>query len=72
MYYIDAKFKSVCSETGRPIKKGERCLYSKEDKKIFCSQSKAYTDHSESKNLHNFIDDQENAFFDNFCAANNC
>lgn len=37
---ITAKFASVCAETGKPIKKGEQCIYYPSTKQVFCLDSK--------------------------------
>jgi len=37
---IIAKFDSKCHETGKIIKKGERCIYYPVGKKVFCLESK--------------------------------
>jgi hypothetical protein len=34
-FFISAKFRSLCSETGRTINKGDRCLYFPLAKKVF-------------------------------------
>lgn len=37
---ITAKFNSVCSESGKQIKKGEECLYYPSSKSVFCLDTK--------------------------------
>ena len=71
MNFINAKFKSKCAETGRSIEKGENCLYDRENKKVYCRCSKKFLAEQETKNTSSFIEAQENAYFDNFCKANN-
>jgi len=71
MNFINAKFKSKCAETGRAIAKGENCLYDRVNKKVYCRSSKKYQEHQEIENTSSFIEAQENAYFDNFCLANN-
>ena len=39
MRVITAKFKSTCADTGRPIKKGETCVYDPIRKKVYASGS---------------------------------
>ena len=39
-YEIKARFKSVCSETGKVIEKGERCVYYPLSKKVYHETSK--------------------------------
>lgn len=37
---IVARFDSTCKETGKPIKKGEKCLYYPDDKAVYSLDSK--------------------------------
>jgi len=37
---IESKFNCTCAETGRAIKKGDRCLYFPADKKVYHPDSK--------------------------------
>lgn len=37
---ITAKFDSKCAETGKPIKKGDQCVYYPSDKKVYHPDSK--------------------------------
>ncbi len=39
--WITAKFDSICSETGKPIKKGEECLYYPRTHSVVCIESKS-------------------------------
>lgn len=39
MRVITAKFKSTCADTGRPIKKGEVCVYDPATRKVYASGS---------------------------------
>jgi hypothetical protein len=39
MRVITAKFDSKCAETGRPIKKGDACVYDPQTKKVYASGS---------------------------------
>lgn len=71
MNFINAKFKSKCAETGRAIEKGENCLYDRVNKKVYCISSKKFLAEQETKNTSSFTTSQENAYFDNFCLANN-
>ena len=47
---IFTKFDGVCSETGKPIKKGERCIYDPLDKKLYRLDSPSGKDYLESLN----------------------
>jgi hypothetical protein len=71
MNFINAKFKSKCAETGRAIEKGENCLYDRVNKKVYCRSAKKFLAEQETENTSSFIESQENAYFDNFCLANN-
>ena len=71
MNFINAKFKSKCAETGQAIEKGENCLYDRGNKKVYCRSSKKFLEEQEAENTSSFIESQENAYFDNFCQANN-
>lgn len=42
---IVARFDSVCSETGKPIKKGEKCIYYPTSKQVFHPDSKTAYDY---------------------------
>lgn len=44
-YEITAKFNSTCPETGKQIKKGERCLYYPNLKKAYHMDSKTAENH---------------------------
>ena len=37
---IEAKFDSICAETGKTIKKGEKCIYYPSSRDVFCLDSK--------------------------------
>lgn len=39
MRVITAKFNSTCAETGRPIKKGDVCVYDPATRRVFASGS---------------------------------
>ena len=71
MNFINAKFKSKCAETGQAIEKDENCLYDWVNKKVYCRSSKKFLAEQETENTGSYIEAQENAYFDNFCQANN-
>jgi hypothetical protein len=50
MIKMYAKFQSKCSETGRTIKKHDVILWDKENKKVFCIESKRYLEYQEYLN----------------------
>lgn len=37
---IESRFDSVCAETGRPIRKGEKCIFYPKGKKVYHMESK--------------------------------
>jgi hypothetical protein len=71
MNFINAKFKSKCAETGATISKGENCLYDIAYGKVYCTFSRKYLVQKEADGTSSFMEAQENAYFDNFCLANN-
>jgi hypothetical protein len=71
MKTIIAKFKSKCFETGRTINKGDTILYNYSTKKVYCMESNTAKQEKESQETAQYIDSQENAYFDNFCYNNN-
>lgn len=71
MRFITAKFASQCKETGSKIKKGDAILYNPNTKEVFCSKSKTYQDEHENRSTADYIQAQEDAYFDNFCQRNN-
>ena len=42
MREINAKFDGVCAETGRPINKGDRCLYDPQHREVYNVLSETY------------------------------
>jgi len=69
--FITAKFSSKCAETGKQIKKGETIYYNRSTKKPYCKESQCYKDIEEMQSTARIVEDQENAYFDNFCQRNN-
>lgn len=71
MKTITAKFKSICAETGKIIKKGDRCIYDPADRKVYSMASvmaDAEKAHQSQDARH--VQAQEDAYFDNFCQSN--
>jgi hypothetical protein len=68
-FFFHTKFNKRCSETGNLILRGELILVS--NRKAYCKESKKYQEFLEAYNVKNYIDAQENAYFDNFCQNNN-
>lgn len=68
--FLNSKFKGVCSETGKPISKGEAILYDTTARKAYCSESKKYKFEYECHQTASYIQAQEDAYFDNFCIRN--
>ena len=42
--FITAKYAGVCAETGAAINIGDKVLYHPEGQKVYCKDSKTYTD----------------------------
>lgn len=63
-----SKFASNCAETGTKIKKGDPIYY---DGKAYSSYSNKFKDLKDLDQLAEYIQAQENAYFDNFCLKNN-
>jgi hypothetical protein len=42
--FLTAKYAGVCAETGAAIKVGDKILYHPEGQKVYCTNSKTYTD----------------------------
>lgn len=62
MRVITAKFNSVCAETGRPIKKGDPCVYDPKAKKVYASgsptQQKFIQEQGHAPNLDEILEQQ--------------
>jgi len=71
MKQITAKFKSVCAETGKVIKKGDQMIYDYQTKKCYCMDSQTATKHNEPTQESLHVQANEDAYFDNFCQQNN-
>lgn len=67
--FMHSKFKSQCAETKQTIKPGEYIFYHFKRKKAFCEASEMFKiqeeNNKEERNLSAYIQDQENAYFDN-------
>lgn len=69
--FISARFKSKCKETGKTIFTGEIMLYNFSTKECFSFDSKTAKQERENRLTAQYIEANENAFFDNFCQRNN-
>ena len=73
MRIITNKFKTKCSGTLRVIMPGEKILLS--NSKAYSMHSKEYKQfedqESEALSIKQFIEAQENSYFDKFCSLNN-
>lgn len=68
MKLLTAKFNSKCNATGQRINKGDQMYYDYAERKVYC---KSYIDQvNECYNTKQFIEAQENAYFDNFISLN--
>jgi hypothetical protein len=66
MYTTTAKFNSTCAATGKRINRGERMYYNKTTRQCFSMESQnTQTDTAK------MVQANEEAYFDNFCLANN-
>lgn len=74
MEFITAKFSSKCAKTGRTIKKGDPIAYDRAGKKAYCQHSHSYSAgapiRGEVDSLADYVQAQEDAYFDNFCQQN--
>lgn len=66
--FMYSKFASNCKETNSKIKKGDPIYF---DGNPYSSNSNKYKENKELEQLSRYIQDQENAYFDNFCLKNN-
>lgn len=68
MKILIAKFNGKCHKTGTKINKGEQFYYDYSNRKVYC---KSYIDNfNECYNTKQFIEAQENAYFDRFISLN--
>lgn len=71
---IYAKFSSLCAETGRKIRKGDRIVYDASIKKTYSMASTMAIDfinQPADQDAANMVQANEDAFFDTFCQNNN-
>jgi len=66
MYITTAKFTSRCAKTGKTIKRGERMYYDKNTRQCYTIDSQTQQTPEAA-----MVQANENAYFDNFCMANN-
>jgi hypothetical protein len=73
MRIITNKFKTKCAGTLRVIMPGESILL--DGKKAYCIHSNEYKAYQDQQNeaiaIKQFIEAQENSYFDKFCSLNN-
>jgi len=68
MKLINCKFSAKCHKTGAKINKGELMYYDYKERKVY---SKKYIDDlNECYSTKQFIEAQENAYFDKFISLN--
>ena len=68
MKLLTAKFNSKCNKTGTKINKGELMYYDYKERKVY---SKKYIDDlNEAYSTKQFIQAQEDAYFDKFISLN--
>ena len=68
MKILIAKFNGKCHKTEQTINKGEQFYYDYSNRKVYCK--KYIDDLNECYNTKQFIEAQENAYFDNFISLN--
>jgi len=70
MRVITAKFNSTCAETGRPIKKGDVCVYNPVTKKVYASGSptqQAFTQKEQQNDqAAGMIQAEQDQYYDNW------
>lgn len=71
MYQTFAKFNSTCAASGCRIKKGDRMHYDSTTKKCYHIDHKPNESNDPDFGLAQTIQANEEAYFDNFCRANN-
>jgi hypothetical protein len=68
--FMSSKFDSKCSQTGNSIKKGDH-IYYVSGRGAFCEQSKVYQEQKEADQTADYVQANEDAYFDNFALRNN-
>jgi hypothetical protein len=68
MKLLTAKFNSKCHKTGAKINKGELIYYDYRERKVYCK--KYIDDLNEAYSTKQFIQSQEDAYFDKFISLN--
>jgi hypothetical protein len=68
MKLLTAKFSSKCHKTGTNINKGELMYYDYRERKVYCK--KYIDDLNEAYSTKQFIQAQEDAYFDKFISLN--
>ncbi len=69
--FMVARFGGKCLETGKNLHAGDEIYYDSNLKKAFCNTSMRFAKEIEGQNEANYVQAQEDAFFDNFCINNN-
>lgn len=72
MKTITAKFNSKCAATGQQIKRGELINYDPDAKKAYKigSGPQETPEQAEARSIKDYVNAQENEYFDNFCRSN--
>ena len=65
--FLKSKFKGTCSETGKPIAKGEPILYDTASRTVYCKESEKYKSEWEREQTASYVQAQEEAYWDNLC-----
>lgn len=69
--FMKSKVMGTCAETGKFILKGHDIFYSFSERKAYSSVSKRYKVEHDAACTGAYIQAQDEAYFDNFCWANN-
>lgn len=70
MKTIVLKYPGKCSDTGKKLKRGEIAYYDSSTKKIYSINSPKAREIIECINTKQYIEAQENAYFDKFISLN--
>jgi hypothetical protein len=65
MKQIFAKFNSKCAETGKTLRKGDLIFYDYSTRKAYHVDSEAVRNDKETNDTKNYINAQEEAYWDN-------
>lgn len=70
MNKIFLRFSANCADTGKKLKRGDLAYYDKINKKVYCLESIKAAEIIECINVAQYVEAQENAYFDKFISLN--